>query len=120
MLAASVALAVLVVPRYPRPVFNPAGITAGLDQSGRTDPFYLAGTYSVSWTLQPQPDSPCHFEAALYLVSDGRVILQLVPSTVAVSGDAPDTDRLPGAGYFIEATSECEWRISLTPQLSSE
>ena len=120
VLATSVALAVLIVPRYPRPVFHPAGITAGLDKSGRTDPFYLAGTYGVGWTLRPEADSACHFEAALYVVSDGRMILELVPSTVALSGEAPDTDRLPGAGYFIEATSECEWRISLTPRLTSE
>ena len=119
-LAAAVASAVLVVPRYPRPVFHPAGINAGLDGSGRIDSLYLAGRYAVSWTLQPAEGSPCHLEARLHLSSDGRFFAQLVPLTAAQSGDAADTDGLPGAGYFIEATSDCEWRISVTPRLEPE
>lgn len=60
----AIVLAAIVVPRYPRPTFVPAGINAGLNASGVTDPLYLAGSYAVSWTLEPEPDSSCQLEAA--------------------------------------------------------
>jgi len=113
-------LGAIVVPRYPGPTFIPAGITAGLDASGETDPFYLAGDYAVSWTLAPPQDSACQLEAALYRAADRVVIMQLVAATTALSGEASGIDTLAAGGYFMKAKSECKWRVTLTPLAAPE
>jgi hypothetical protein len=116
----AIVLAAIVVPRYPRPTFVPAGINAGLDASGVTDPLYLAGSYAVSWTLEPAPDSSCQLEAALYRAADQKFIMQLVAATTAVSGETSGIESLAGDGYVIEARSECKWRVMLTPRIAPE
>ena len=108
-------LALLVIPRYPRPTFVPFGVVAGLEGSGEIDPIYLAGSYSVSWTLKPATGSSCLLAVALYRAADRGLVMQLVTSTELPSGDASNIDALPAASYVIVGTSECEWRVMLTP-----
>jgi hypothetical protein len=108
-------LALLVIPRYPRPTFVPFGVSAGLEASGEIDPIYLAGSYTVSWRLQPATGSSCHLAASLNRAADRAFVTQLVTSTESLSGDAPTIDALPAASYVIVGTSECEWRVMLTP-----
>jgi hypothetical protein len=116
VVATTIVMALIVVPMYPRPTFVPSEVTAGLDSSGETDAIYLEGTYSVRWSLAPVADASCHLEAALYRAADRVLVTQLVPTTESMAGSAANLDSLPGAGYVIEGTSECQWRVILTPQ----
>ena len=120
VIGVAILLAAILVPRYPRPTFVPAGMTAGRDASGETDPLYLAGSYAVSWTLEPGPDTACQFEAALYRAADRTLIGQLVATTGVLSGEASGIEALAGAGYIIEAKSDCKWRVMLTPRNGPE
>ena len=120
VIGVAIVLAAIVVPRYPRPTFVPAGISAGLDAGGETDPFYLAGDYAVGWTLEPPQDSACQLEAALYRAPDRVLIMQLVAATTALSGEASGIDTLAAGGYFIEGESECRWRVMLTPRTTPD
>jgi len=112
----AIVLAAIVVPRYPRPTFVPVGIDAGTDGSGATDTLYLEGSYAVSWTLEPRQGSSCQFEAALYRAADRGFIAELAAPTTALSGQTGGIEALAGGGYFIEATSECRWRVMLDPR----
>jgi hypothetical protein len=116
VIAVAMVLAAIVIPRFPRPTFVPAGITAGMEAGGETDSFYLAGSYAVSWTLEPARDSSCRLEAALYRAADRVFIVQLVADTGALSGQTNDVEALAGARYFIDGKAECKWRVMLTPQ----
>ncbi len=61
----------------PRPTSVPTSVTAGLDGSGQTDPFYLQGSYAVSWTTTGD-GVPRNLEAALYRGDDHALIAELV------------------------------------------
>lgn len=109
LMIAAIVLLVVVAPRWPRPAFAPAAVVAGLPGSGETDPFYLQGSYVVTWA------APCQFTAALYRGDDRTLVSELV-STASPSGASSNVDPLLGAAYYIHGNSGCEWRVTLTPR----
>jgi hypothetical protein len=114
-----VALAVLILPRYPRPIFVPSGVTAGLPGSGRTDAFYLEGNYFLTWGDASRPRLTCSVEADLIRADDGLRVLHVSspPPTERTAGttEPQALDRLRGGGYYLDVVSSCEWRLTLTP-----
>jgi hypothetical protein len=118
-IAVAVLLAVAVLPRYPRPTFIPSSLTAGLPGSGRTDAFYLQGSYSVTWSDARLSPLTCPVDAALIRDEDGVQVARLTAADVqqrAAQTDQPDTlTGLSGGAYYLDAVSSCEWRVTLTP-----
>jgi hypothetical protein len=118
-IAVAVVLAVVVLPRYPRPTFIPSSLTAGLPGSGRTDAFYLQGSYSVTWSDARLNPLTCPVDAALVRDEDGVQVARL--SATQFQHPAPQTDPadtlrgLSGGAYHLDAVSSCEWRVTLTP-----
>jgi hypothetical protein len=118
-IAVAAILAVVVLPRYPRPTFIPSSLTAGLPGSGRTDAFYLQGSYTVTWSDPRLNPLTCPVDAALIRDEDGVQAARLTAARVpqrAAQTDPPDalTD-LRGGAYHLEAVSSCDWRVTLTP-----
>ena len=62
----AIVLGAVVVLRFPQPASEPSTIQVGLTGSGRTDPFYLQGSYAVGLTLRSPQGGSCHLVANLF------------------------------------------------------
>lgn len=84
----------------------------------RSDSIALSGSYVLTWFAQADPTAPCGLDASISEDAPRSAAIPLVTTKVAAG------QRLTGSsavgpfskgGYVITARSECEWRLTFTP-----
>lgn len=85
----------------------------------KSEPFALAGDYSVKWTATPDSDTGCYHGANLER-ADGELFFEpLVNELLDSRSPKSGSTRLYGmvaTRYYVEVSSGCAWSFTFTPE----
>ena len=101
-------------------VAGAGALTISGSGSINTEPFHLAGSYTVAWTAAVHTGSSGCFQGAFLERLDGSTIFEPMPIGDAKTG-TPATGstilyNLDAADYYLKATSGCDWSYTFTPR----